>query len=294
MRLRDVAGLDLTIVRDGAFSSLGLVSHDATDMLVFVEDDAYLEAVERSPGVSAVIASPAIADRVAPTLGLAVSDHPREAFYALHNRLVQRTDFYGAPVATQVAPSARVHERAFVADHDVRIGEGVVVQAGAVIHAHTTLDDDVVVRAGSVIGGEGFQVVAARGRILRVAHAGGVRLRAGVDVHSNCCVDRALFAGWTEVGELTTIDNLVYVAHNVRIGRRCRIAAHATIGGSAVIGDDVWIGLSATVRDGIVVGAGASVSMGAVVTRAVPPGERVTGNFAVPHDRFVDTFRRSP
>ena len=46
----------------------------------------------------------------------------------------------------------------------------------------------------------------------------------------------------TVIGEGTKIDNLVQVAHNVRIGRGCVIAGHCGISGSVTLGDGVMLG----------------------------------------------------
>jgi len=64
------------------------------------------------------------------------------------------------------------------------------------------------------------------------------------------------------------------------------------IAGSAVLGDDVWVGPSASISSEINVGNGAAISLGAVVTRDVEAGARVSGNFAIDHERFL-TFMRS-
>ena len=147
-----------------------------------------------------------------------------------------------------------------------------------------------VIRAGTVIGSEGFQVIRAGDDVIRVVHAGTVRIGRGVDIHANSCVDRGLF-GETTVGDNSTIDDLVYVAHEVTIGRRCLIGAHAVINGSTVVGDDAWVGPGAVLSNGVTLGAGANVTLGAVVTRDVAPGARVTGNFAIDHERFLAFIR---
>ncbi len=59
------------------------------------------------------------------------------------------------------------------------------------------------------------------------------------------------------------------------------------VAGSAKIGDDVWIGPSASVSSGVEIGDGASITLGSVVTKNVAPGQRVTGNFAIDHDKFI-------
>jgi UDP-3-O-[3-hydroxymyristoyl] glucosamine N-acyltransferase len=61
--------------------------------------------------------------------------------------------------------------------------------------------------------------------------------------------------------------------------------------GSARIGDDVWIGPNATISNQVQIGDGAAVSLGSVVVRDVRSGQRVSGNFAVDHRRFLSAFR---
>ena len=278
--------------RDATFTSLGFASHDAPRMLVFLESEAHLDGVLANPVIVGVLASEALAAAVPERLGLAVAANPRLAFYTLHNHLVERTDFYGARRATQVAASARVDASAHVAEHDVRIGERVVVEPRAVIMPRVVLEDDVIVRAGTVVGSQGLQASVVDGRMLKVAHGGGVIMRRGAEVHSNSCIDRAVFGGFTEVGEDSIIANLVYVAHNVRIGKRCRVAANAAIGGSTTLGDEVYVGPGAAISSELRVGDGAVVSLGAVVTRDVLPGQRVSGNFALDHERFIAHMRQ--
>jgi UDP-3-O-[3-hydroxymyristoyl] glucosamine N-acyltransferase len=70
------------------------------------------------------------------------------------------------------------------------------------------------------------------------------------------------------------------------------VGAHASITGSVVIGDEVWIGPNATISSAITVGNRASVSLGSVVTQDVPDDQRVSGNFAIRHERFLSFIRQ--
>lgn len=90
---------------------------------------------------------------------------------------------------------------------------------------------------------------------------------------------------------MVVVDNLVHIAHAVKIGRGSMIVAQSGIGGRVEIGDNAWIGFGATIRNGITIGAGSRVNMGAVVTKSVPDGTAVSGNFAMPHDKFIDFVR---
>ena len=110
-------------------------------------------------------------------------------------------------------------------------------------------------------------------------------------MQANSAISRSIFGGFTQLGEETKLDNLVHVAHNVTIGRRCFLAACAMIAGSVIVGDDVWIGPGASISSGITIGDGANVTIGAVVTRNVPAGAHVSGNFAIDHDKFIAFLR---
>lgn len=136
----------------------------------------------------------------------------------------------------------------------------------------TVFGKDVVLGPNCVIGGPGFGFYKGQ----QFPHIGGVILGDHVHIHSNTTIDRGAI-GDTIIGDDTKIDNLVHIAHNVRIGQRCMIVAGAVIGGSAVIGDDVFIGINASIKNKVRIGNGAVIGMGAVVTKDVPAGETWVG-----------------
>ena len=281
----------LRVVRNGAFTSLGFVTHRRPQLLVFLNHEEYLPALWDNPLATCVLTTAALADRVPSALGVGVADDPQTSFYQLHEFLARHTTFYGSPRATHVAPSARIHDSAVVSTSDVHIGADVEIGPQVVILPGVRIGDGSIIRAGTVLGSEGFQVLMANGASVRISHAGRVLIGQRVDIHSNTCVDRSVFAE-TVIGDDTTIDNLVHVAHDVVIGSNCRIVAHAMLGGSSRIGDGAWIGPSVSISSGISVGAGAYVTLGSVVTQDVLPGARVTGNFAIDHAKFL-TFLRT-
>lgn len=274
------------VVRDGAFASVGFVSYETDALLVFIESEAYLPELVANARVTAVITNEALVDKIPVALAVAVSDNPRLAFYTLHNNLTE-TDFYWTSFDNEIDPSSKVHPRAYLADKNIRVGKRCVIEPNVTIHERTIIGDDVIIRAGTVIGSEGNQFIYAGEHLMGVKHAGGVRIADRVEIQSNTCVDMAVFGGFTEIGEECKIDNLVHIAHNVKLGKRNRVIAHAMIAGSVISGDDVWFGPCCAVSDGLKVGSRASVSLGAVVTRDVPEDARVSGNFAIEHGKFI-------
>lgn len=285
------AAVAFEVVRDGEFAALGLLGDGSPGRLACLYDAGAARDLGAAEGVACVLARPDLADAVPAAIGLAVSPVPRERF-AQAQRHLGSVGFYGPDRPTEISPDALVDAAAVVAPRNVRIGPGCVVEAGAVVQEGAILDEEVVVRAGAVVGADGFHPVPAGGGLVNLAHHGTARLRRGVQVLAGSVVCRATFDRPTDVGEHSVVGPLAYVAHGVTIGARGRIAAGARLAGSSRFGDDVYVGPNAVVSNGVRVGDGARISLGAVVVRDVPAGQTVTGNFAVEHHRFLAGWSR--
>jgi len=134
---------------------------------------------------------------------------------------------------------------------NVVVGEGVAV--GRLCHLHPlssvrercVLGDRVILHNGVVIGSDGYGFtprVLPDGtvNIEKIPQLGIVEICDDVEIGANTTVDRARF-GVTKIGRMTKIDNLVQIAHNVRIGECCGIVANVGIAGSTHIGNRVMI-----------------------------------------------------
>ena len=287
-----LAGLRAEIVRDVEVSGFGSLNLTGEGLLHWFSDPRFTHQLAALSGARAIVTTQALAGSVPEGFGLALCDDPKEIFlkaYLRHGAEIEAP----APFPNEVHPSARIHPRAVVADQSVRIGANVSIGANAVIHERVTIEDDVFVGANSVLGGDGFEVGVVDGLQITVPHYGAVLVRRGAAIHTNVSVDWGLYGGCTEIGEGTVVDNLVHVAHNVRIGRNCQIIACVMLGGSTVIGDDARIGPNATVSNSLRIGRGARITLGAVVTRDVEDGGHVTGNFALPHGQFMANLRKA-
>jgi len=280
------------VVRNGEFKSLGFITVNTPAQLAYIEDTIYLAELDNKPNIACVITTPELTPSIPPNMGLAVSSTPKKAFYNVHNYLAKDTNFYWKPFKRRVSSTAHVDPTAYVAPNNVWIGERCEIEPHVSILPNSIIGDNVIIRAGVVIGTEGFQFERTQDEILRVIHAGGVLVGNRVEIQANCCVSKSLFGGFTELGDDTKLDNLVHIAHNVIIGKRCFLAACVMIAGTVTIGDDVSIGPSASISSaGIVIGDKAVITTGSVVTQDVAPGQRVTGNFAIDHDKFIAFLR---
>jgi UDP-3-O-[3-hydroxymyristoyl] glucosamine N-acyltransferase len=129
----------------------------------------------------------------------------------------------------------------------------------------------------TVIGSDGFGYAREEnGSLCKIPHRGNVVIEKDVEIGSNTCIDRAV-EGSTVIGEGTKLDNLVHVAHGVKIGKHCLIVAGTVIGGSCEIGDRCFIGINASIKNKVRIGNDVTVGMGAIVLADVPDGMTVVG-----------------
>ena len=121
---------------------------------------------------------------------------------------------------------------------DAIVGSDCLIHANVTIRDSVRLGDRVVVHCGAVLGSDGFGYVQ-NGKILhKVPHIGSVEVGDDVEIGANTCVDRGT-TGVTRIGRGTKIDNLVMLAHGVRLGEHCLLAGQAGIAGSTQIGSRV-------------------------------------------------------
>lgn len=291
-RLSDFQGLaGLEVLRDGPFSITGKLSTPLDGLCVPLRAPKYLDEINANSRVVAVITTREIAEGLDARFAVAIADAPDAAHSEVHARVaeIREAELRGRP--NWIQDSALIDSSARIADYGVEIGARVRVGPHVTIAPGVTVEDDCVLHPGVSLGVPGFNTGFIGGRQRIIPQLGGVRLKPFVELLSNVCVARALFGGETTLGEETVADNLVYIAHDVQIGRRVQLCALVNILGRAEIGDEAYIGPSSVIVNGARVGARAKVSIGAVVTRDVAAGTVVTGNFAIPHDRFLDQLR---
>ena len=119
---------------------------------------------------------------------------------------------------------------------NVRLGDNCNIYSNVSIYERTVLGNNVVVHSGTVIGCDGFGYVTVDDRHEKIPQTGNVIIGDDVEIGSNCSVDRATI-GSTIISKMTKIDNLVHIAHNVKIGKGCLLTAGFAIAGSSEVGD---------------------------------------------------------
>ena len=291
-RLSHFAGLaGLRVIADGEFAATGKLSTPLDNLCVPLRSAKYAGEVNANTRIAAVITTSEIADCLDARLAVGVADDPDAAHSEIHAKLASTHAAELRQKANSIDPSAVIDPSARIADHAVTIGPGAWIGPNVHIAPGVTISEHCVLHSGVALGVPGFNTGRIGNRLRIVPQLGGVHLAPYVEMLANCCVARAIFGGATTLGEETVADNLVYIAHDVQIGRRVVICALVNILGRVEIGDGAYVGPSAVIVNGARIGAGAKVTMGAVVTRDVAPGATVTGIFAVPQDRILAHLR---
>ena len=315
----EIAGLTGAMLHRGELDGveidgLGTPDHCGSRDLVFVSGKANADRLA-SLRAGAVIVPDKFADRVSEGVAVLVSKAPQRDF-AMVGRLLFPAAASPEPVTgeTGISPAAHVADTAMVEEgaiveagavigpgaeigsgtviapnaviaKQVRIGRNCAIGAGVTIRA-ALIGNHVIIHEGARIGQDGFGFVPGRQGLEKVPQIGRVIIQDHVEIGANTTIDRGALSD-TVIGEGAKIDNLVQIAHNVRIGRHTVIAGLTGIAGSCTLGDGVMVGGGAGFVDHVNVGDGAQIAAGSGILHDVPAGERWGGRPAKPLRVFI-------
>lgn len=314
----EVANLTGSVLTDENLSqatidALAPASEGGERALVFVDGKRNF-ALLRTLKAAAVLCPAEAADAVPAGVAVLVNPRPQQAF-ALVGRLLFPAASTPGPMTGEtgisshafVHPTAHIESGAIIEPGAVvgpgaGVGSGTVVAPNAVIGAscqvgrdgyigpgasiqYALLGNGVIIHGGARVGQDGFGFVSGAKGPERMPQIGRVVIQDDVEIGSNTTVDRGAMSD-TVIGEGTKIDNLVQIAHNVRIGRGCIIAGHCGLSGSVTLGDFVMLGGRVGIADHISIGSGAQVAASSGIMHDIPSGERWAGLPAQPTREF--------
>jgi UDP-3-O-[3-hydroxymyristoyl] glucosamine N-acyltransferase len=281
-------------------SGIASASEGGEGMLVFVEGRSNAKLAE-SVNAAAIFCTADVAAKVKPGVAVLVARKPQAAFAAIGRLMFPAaaspkalTGETGISPGAHVDPTARLEpgvivEPGAVIGPGAAIGSGTIVAPNAVIGKLCQIGRDcyvgpgaalqmtlagnrVVIHAGAKVGQDGFGFTAGPAGPERIPQIGRVIIQDNVEIGANSTVDRGAMAD-TVIGENTKIDNLVQIAHNVRIGRNCLIAAQTGISGSVTVEDNVVMGGGVGIADHLTIGRGAQLAARSGFMNNVPAGE---------------------
>ncbi len=158
---------------------------------------------------------------------------------------------------------------------DSKIGSNCILYSNVTIREKVNIGNNVIVHAGAVIGADGFGYVFYENKHHKIPQTGGVIIEDNVEIGACVTIDRAT-TGNTIIGEGTKIDNLVQIAHNVKIGRNCIIVAQVGIAGSSKIGDGCILAGQVGIADHVEIEAGTIIT----AQSGVMPGKILKGIYS--------------
>lgn len=217
-----------------------------------------------------------------PQSQLVFLDNPRYVFVHFVNMLKNQVRSGGS-----ISPHAAIARSAQIGDDCqigafATIGEGCIIGDGTVIEdgasiKNCTVGNRCVIQGRVAIGSDGFAYERRPdGRLERFPHLAGVVVGDRVEICANSSIARGSLTD-TQIGNGTKLDALVHVAHNVRIGTDCQLAAGTIIGGSTVVGNSCWTGLNSALKNTIKLGNNVLVAAGACVISDVADDDIVAG-----------------
>ncbi len=182
---------------------------------------------------------------------------------------------------------------------NVVIGDKVVIGNDVEIYPNVTvlercrIGSRVTIQAGTVIGSDGFGFASDGKKYYKIPQTGIVQIDDDVEIGAGNTVDRATF-GKTWIGQGVKTDNLVHIAHNVKIGENTVIVAQVGISGSTTIGRHTIIAGQAGIRDHLTIGDRVTIGPQAGISKSIPKGEVVSGSPELPHRLWLKVQRIIP
>lgn len=290
-------GCDLHGAADHVITRVGTLSGAGPDAITFLANPAYRAQLARTRAAAVILEERNRADCPVATLV-----HPQP--YLIYARIASA--LYPPPVARSgvhatavVDPGARVAPTAEIGPNVV-VGEGATIGAGAVIGAGSVLGAGVsigpgtrlgprvavldrvrigarcVVHTGAVLGADGFGFAPDSAKWQKIPQVGGVTIGDDVEIGANTCIDRGAIDD-TIIEDGVKIDNLVQVAHNVRIGAHTAMAAMAGVAGSTKIGKRCMIAGGVIILNSLEICDDVMFTFGSVVTKSVSEPGRYSG-----------------
>jgi len=284
---------------------IGSLQGATPSTLCFISDARYAAQLAQTRA-GCVIVAPNLRDAAAARGAVIVTPDPYLYFARLSQWWVARSGPAfepGIAASAVVDPSAQVDPTAtvgalavveagaMIASHAV-VGAHCVVGAGARIGARTRLAAHVtfgagcrvgsrcIVHSGAVIGADGFGFAPDGGTWVKIEQLGSVVIGDDVEIGANTCVDRGALDD-TVIGDGVKIDNLVQVAHNVRIGEHTAIAGCVGISGSVTIGAHCTLAGGVGVNGHVTIADHVHIRGRAVVSHSIRKAGVYSGAFPI-------------
>jgi len=203
------------------------------------------------------------------------------------NPIVESNGFIGDNV--KIGDNVHLMPGVYIGD-DVFVGDNTLLKPNVTVMEKTRIGNNVIIHSGTVIGSDGFGFTQDAGTHEKINHIGYVCIGNNVEIGACNTIDRGTL-GMTIIGNGVKTDNLVHIAHNVKIGDNTLIVAQVGIAGSTRIGNNVIIAGKAGITGHVTIGDNCIVGPFAGVYSDVPENQIVSGVPHMPHNLWRKVVR---
>lgn len=239
---------------------------------------------------------------IANNLQLAVAKISNMFFRSFTNDEIQSLDNPKIDRGSNIS-STCVIENGSIIGKNVTIGHGCVIGYNCIIGDNVKIDDNTVISNSIIgenvkigrnvsIGQHGFGFAINKNDNIRTFHMGRVILQSGVNIGSNCSIDRGSFSD-TCIGENTYLDNLCHIAHNVVIGNNCVFAGMTGVAGSTKIGNNVMAGGQTGIAGHLYIGDNVKIAAQSGVLKDIEPNCSVMGHPAINKYKYIKMYKKN-
>ena len=188
----------------------------------------------------------------------------------------------------KIGAGAKLYPGVVIGDR-AAIGDNTLLHPNVAIYHSVAIGKNCIIHSGTVIGSDGFGFAPIRGGWQKIHQLGAVVIGDNVEIGSNTSIDRGAL-GNTVIGDNVIIDNLVHIAHNVKIGKGSAIAGCVGIAGSATLGEGCTVAGAVAINGHITIANNSHFHGGTIVTK----GNTEPGVFAsAPPQQDVKKWRRN-
>ena len=190
-----------------------------------------------------------------------------------------------------IGENVEIQDGVFIGDN-VKIGDNCKICANAVLNnciidkytfvgansciSYAEIGQNCIIQNNSSVGQCGFGFSYNDGFNYKIPQMGIVRVGNYVEIGASSCIDRGAITD-TVIGDGTKIDNLVHIAHGVKIGRCCFFAGGTVVAGSTEFGNFVQVGGHSAINGHIKIGDGVVIAGHSGVVKSISPMEKVGG-----------------
>jgi UDP-3-O-[3-hydroxymyristoyl] glucosamine N-acyltransferase len=288
--LLEIAGI--SVKAEYRFDGIGNLSKRSfPNMLSWLLSDKYLDEMISNPCIKGVIVVPELEQQIPQGIIRIVHDDPMVPVSKLCDKQAKDAKQI---FPNEIHPNAQIHPTAFIADHNVRIGAGTIIEPHAVIMPDVQLGENCLIRSGAVLGSDNFSKFRSRKGLVTGAYSiQGVRIGDEVEIGYNSCIDKGDSGMDTCIGAGTKIHNLCQVSHGAQLGKDCILWGGVFLSGFCELADRVQIQPSSVVSNYVKIGADAYIGIHSVVTHDVEAGKTFLGSRQLASKDTLDKLKAS-